>query len=126
MAYLDTLRQRGHMLELRPDGKVHHRGPAGATDEIREHLDEIRAELLAEAATATADGNPATAPSPPKTASQIDEPRDLDGPDVPEHTPGRVACGAGRPKSGRTKPASSSPGSGRRPHRLPPSIRRAG
>ena len=81
MSHLNTLRKRGHTLALRPDGKVFHRGPAGTTDEIREHLDEIRAELLAEAsATATPAGNPATA----KTARQIDQPGDLPGADVSE------------------------------------------
>ena len=86
MSHLNTLRQRGHTLALRPDGKVFHRGPAGTTDEIREHLDEIRAELLAEAsATATPAGNPA----PVKTARQIDQPGDLPPPDVSEHHPFR-------------------------------------
>ena len=86
MSHLNTLRKRGHTLALRPDGKVFHRGPAGTTDEIREHLDEIRAELLEEAATtATAEGNPAIAPDPAKTAPQIDEPRNAAPADVSEH-----------------------------------------
>ncbi len=86
LSTLDTLRQRGHQFRLGPDGKLLHRGPAGATDEIREHLDEIRAELLEEASTtATAAGNPAIAPGPAKTAPQIDGPRDLPPADVSEH-----------------------------------------
>ena len=95
LSTLDTLRQRGHTLSLRPDGKVFHRRPAGATDEIREHLEEIRAELLAEAAAATADGNPAIAPDREQTAAQIDEPGALGEPDAPER-PRRWRAGTRR------------------------------
>lgn len=86
MRHLETLRQRGHTLALTPEGKVFHRGPKGATDEIRAHLDEIRAELLEEvSATATTAGNPAIGATATTKTRQIDQPGDLDARNVPEH-----------------------------------------
>ena len=86
MRHIEALRQRGHTLALTPEGRVFHRGPKGATDEIRAHLDEIRAELAEEAsATASAAGNPAIAATMSKTTHQDAQPRDLDARNVPEH-----------------------------------------
>ncbi len=88
MNHLDTLRQRGHTLELTPDGKVFHRGPAGATDEIREHLDEIKAALRAEASAAAHPGSPTSLGKPEDATARKAQDCDLHAPDVSRRLPG--------------------------------------